>query len=117
MTIAPLQLYKCLADETRLLCMLLIQQEGELCVCELTTALADSQPKISRHLGQLRECSLLQDRREGQWIYYQVNPALPDWVSQLMALTLANNQDLIKPAIRRLAAMADRPVRNQQCCA
>ncbi len=46
--------FKALADETRLRSLLLILQQGELCVCELTEALALSQPKISRHLAQLR---------------------------------------------------------------
>ncbi|WP_219013294.1 ArsR family transcriptional regulator, partial [Shewanella algae] len=40
--------FKALADETRLRSLLLILQQGELCVCELTEALALSQPKISR---------------------------------------------------------------------
>jgi len=42
----PVNFYKCLADETRLLSLLLIDKEGELCVCELTDALDVSQPKI-----------------------------------------------------------------------
>jgi ArsR family transcriptional regulator len=47
--------FKMLADSTRLRCLLLMQAEGELCVCELTHALNLSQPKISRHLAHLRE--------------------------------------------------------------
>ena len=31
----PVAFFKALADETRLKCLLLIQREGELCVCEL----------------------------------------------------------------------------------
>ena len=61
----PVQFYKCLSDETRLRCLLLIEQEGELCVCELTEALDEIQPKVSRHLAQLRKCELLIDRRQG----------------------------------------------------
>ena len=55
----PVQFYKCLADETRLKSLLLIEKEQELCVCELMAALEESQPKISRHLAQLRKCGLL----------------------------------------------------------
>ncbi len=46
-----LQLFKNLADETRLGIVLLLKARGELCVCDLCTALAQSQPKISRHLA------------------------------------------------------------------
>ncbi|MFO5512354.1 metalloregulator ArsR/SmtB family transcription factor, partial [Klebsiella pneumoniae] len=55
MSLLPLQLFKNLADETRLGIVLLLKARGELCVCDLCTALAQSQPKISRHLAMLRE--------------------------------------------------------------
>lgn len=71
------QFFKSLSDNTRLRCVTLLQKEGKLCICELTTALDLSQPKISRHLAQLRQCGLLQDSREGQWVYYRINPKLP----------------------------------------
>lgn len=55
----PIQLFKILADETRLGIVLLLSELGELCVCDLCTALDQSQPKISRHLALLRESGLL----------------------------------------------------------
>jgi ArsR family transcriptional regulator len=85
----PLQLFKCLSDETRLRCVLLLQYHGELCVCELTRALQLSQPKISRHLAQLRAFGLLQDRRQGLWVYYRIHPHLPPWAMPLLQETLA----------------------------
>lgn len=42
----PIQLFKILADETRLGIVLLLSELGELCVCDLCTALDQSQPKI-----------------------------------------------------------------------
>ncbi len=41
----PIQLFKILADETRLGIVLLLSELGELCVCNLCTALDQSQPK------------------------------------------------------------------------
>jgi predicted transcriptional regulator len=52
--IASLQLFKILSDETRLGIVLLLRR-WELCVCDLCTALEQSQPKISRHLAMLRK--------------------------------------------------------------
>jgi ArsR family transcriptional regulator len=112
----PLQFFKCLADETRLRCMLLIEHEGELCVCELTEALQDSQPKISRHLAQLRGCNLLIDRRQGQWIFYRINPGLPDWAQQVLTQTLSANAHYLKQSVKNLQDMGDRPERAQACC-
>jgi len=116
MNIEPLKFYKCLADETRLLMMLLIHLEKELCVCELTEALQISQPKVSRHLAQLRECQLLQDRREGQWVFYQLNPSLPQWVQEVLSVTAKANTAFIHQAQQTLCSMGDRPQRKIQCC-
>ncbi|WP_249417607.1 metalloregulator ArsR/SmtB family transcription factor [Pusillimonas minor] len=81
----PVFFFKCLGDETRCRIMLLLAGEGELCVCDLTEALAEGQSKVSRHLAQLRHCGLLEDRRDGQWVYYRVAPSLPDWATVLFA--------------------------------
>ncbi len=78
---------RALADLTRLRILMLLLQEEELCVCELTHALDMVQPKISRHLAVLREKGILQDRRNGLWIFYRLHPDLPDWaVKTLQAL-------------------------------
>lgn len=112
----PTQLFKCLGDETRLRLLLLIHAEEELCVCELTTALDDIQPKISRHLAQLRNCDLLLDRRQGQWIFYRLNPKLPAYVDEVLQSTLRGNAALIRKDKQRLSKMGDRPKRQAQCC-
>ncbi len=89
----PENYFKCLSDETRLRCMMLLYKEGALCVCELTAALELSQPKISRHLAQLRQTGLLVDSRMGQWVYYQLNPQLPAWA---FAVLEAAEQAVVK---------------------
>lgn len=113
---SPPDVFKCLADATRARLALLILREGELCVCELIHALDDSQPKISRHLAQLRSCGLLVDRRQGQWIYYRLNPQLPQWVSTVLETTLQAHQPWLQTDAQRLDAMGDRPQRTSTCC-
>ena len=112
----PVSFYKCLADETRLRCVILIEQEEELCVCELTRALDEIQPKVSRHLAQLRQCELLTDRRQGQWVFYKINPALPNWARAVLTHTAKANQDFIKQSMNNLASMGSRPDRTKICC-
>lgn len=114
--IDPLQFFKCLADETRLKSLILIQSEGELCVCELMAALEEIQPKISRHLALLREHKIVLDRRQGQWIYYRLNPELPDWAKAVLAETTQSNQPYIKANLKKLCCMGDRPERAKACC-
>ncbi len=113
--LTPEQLFKCLSDNTRLRCIVLLHQQGRLCVCELTEALALSQPKISRHLANLRQCGLLADSREGQWVFYQINPQLPDWVLPLLdnMLIAAETQPWFAQDRLRLQKMNNRP---EICC-
>ncbi|ENU4318327.1 metalloregulator ArsR/SmtB family transcription factor [Acinetobacter baumannii] len=77
--------FKCLSDETRLNIVTLISENKELCVCDLTAKLQLSQPKISRHLALLRASGLLQDRRQSQWVYYSINPQLPNWCFEILS--------------------------------
>jgi len=95
---------------------MLIQQEGELCVCELMEALQESQPKISRHLAQLRKFDLLSDRRQGQWVFYSINPSLPEWASEILSTTSQFNSSFIKESLDNLSLMRSRPDREQACC-
>lgn len=114
--LSPPEVFKCLADETRARATLLIASHGELCVCELMCALDDSQPKISRHLAQLRSSGLLLDRRQGQWVYYRLNPSLPAWVHEVLQVTLRENAEWLQENASRLHSMDGRPVRETACC-
>ncbi|AOM41355.1 metalloregulator ArsR/SmtB family transcription factor [Xenorhabdus hominickii] len=80
----PLHFFKYLSDETRLRIMLLLRETGELCVCDISTALQEQQSKTSRHLAMLREAGLLLDRREGKWIYYRLSPHIPVWAANVL---------------------------------
>lgn len=87
MILDPGVLFQALSDPTRLRIVSLLAAETELCVCELTHALDLSQPMISRHLSNLRETGLVDDRRAGKWIYYRLHPELPNWASDVLART------------------------------
>ena len=76
--------FKCLSDPTRLAILALVLKQENICVCELTAQLELSQPKISRHLALLRNLSILLDQRKGQWIYYRLNPNLPQWAHAIL---------------------------------
>jgi len=111
--IEAIDLFKALSDATRLRIVMLIHLEGELCVCELMTALSDSQPKVSRHLAQLKRSGLLLDRKQKQWVYYRLNPELKGWVSQLITDACKDSDAFLDENKSRLATMNDRP---DNCC-
>lgn len=113
--LTPVSLFKCLADETRARMTLLIASLGELCVCELTAALAEAQPKVSRHLAQLRGCGLLEDERRGQWVYYRLHPDLPCWVREALKCVLESNADWIAENLQRINLMTGPAGRADRC--
>ena len=115
-SLEPARLFKCLGDETRLTLTLLIRREGELCVCEMTCALEESQPKVSRHLAQLRTCGLLSDRREGQWVYYRIAETAPEWVTEVLLAAEKGQAERLVSLQARLDGMGNRPERRLTMC-
>lgn len=63
---------KALGEDTRLKIVLLLCQE-EMCVCEMMTRLGLSQSSASHHLKVLKQAQLVNDRRDGKWIFYSLN--------------------------------------------
>ena len=117
MTIDANTLFAALSNEIRLRCLMLLQLEGELCVCELTHALDLSQPMISRHLALLREMGLVDTRRMGQWMYYSIHPKIAAWAKNVLNETAQANKRN-PPFIddhNALKGMPDRP--GASCCA
>jgi len=111
MNIAVEPFFAALANQTRLRCLVLLLERGELCVCELTEAIGAAQPTISRHLAQLRETGLVSGRRQGLWIHYRVHPDLPAWATHVLEQTAlgVRGQPPFADDLAALAAMPDRP--------
>lgn len=65
-------LFHALSDETRLV-LLDRLKDGEQCVCELTDAMNAAQSRLSFHLKVLKDAGLVEDRREGRWMYYSLS--------------------------------------------
>ena len=65
------EVFKAVADPCRLRILKLLK-EGELCVCEIMTALKKPQSSTSHHLSILKESGLVKERRDGKWSYYRL---------------------------------------------
>jgi len=63
-----------IASPQRIAILLLIGR-GEACVCHLEASLGWRQAYISQHLMALRKADILQDRREGRYIFYSLKDA------------------------------------------
>jgi len=97
------RLFKALGDETRLRIIALLSH-GDLCVCHIHEALGLSQPNVSRQLAVLRAAGIVEDRRNGKWVYYRlVWPGDADCERQLRNLvrTFAR-RDVLRRDVEKL---------------
>ncbi|MBX7496967.1 metalloregulator ArsR/SmtB family transcription factor [Qipengyuania sp. 6B39] len=82
--------FRALADPTRLRILRLLGSM-ELAVGEVAQVLAQSQPRVSRHIGILCDAGLAERRREGSWTFVRggdmgsATPLLCHGVSRLLA--------------------------------
>lgn len=74
-TVAPWDVFAALADESRMRILRLLLETGErICVCEFVDSLEIPQYTISKHLRVLCDKGLVQQEKEGRWVYF----SLPD---------------------------------------
>lgn len=104
-------IFDIIGDLTRRRILALLIGEGELCVCELTAALDEIQPKISRHLSVIREAGLVTVRREGTWVFYRISAPLPRWQRDMLDAMRDGAVPELRADRMRLKKMAGRPMR------
>ena len=123
-----INIFKALSDETRLRILKLLEH-GELCVCDLFSALDMVQPKVSFHLSVLKDAGLITDRKEGRWVHYRLDDT--DILRRFMLLTVMErvSEEVISDDRARLGAflenkkdaicnekMAAAPLKKTKCC-
>ncbi|GAB3179457.1 hypothetical protein GCM10027291_45690 [Telluribacter humicola] len=77
------QVYALAGNEARLKILYLIQQQNELCPCDLSDILQMTVPAISQHLRKLKDASLVRTRKTGQTIFYSIIPDQASIIGQL----------------------------------
>lgn len=73
--------------------LFVLQNERELCPCDISDILGMSVPGVSQHLKRLKEAGLVQGRRDGVMILYTLSEA-----GQLLAdeIDMINNPELAR---------------------
>ncbi|AJC87612.1 ArsR/SmtB family transcription factor [Campylobacter insulaenigrae] len=71
-----LKITSAINDESRILILAFLQENGKLCVCDLQNSLNMSQSRLSRHLKILKEAGFLDVDRQGVWAYYKIKENL-----------------------------------------
>ena len=62
---------KALSDENRVRALMMLCK-GELCVCQLIEMLRLAPSTVSKHMSILRQARLVESRKDGRWMYYQL---------------------------------------------
>lgn len=66
------QILSLAGNEVRLKILFLLQEEGELCPCDLSDILGMTIPAVSQHLRKLKDGNIIKSRKEGQTIFYSL---------------------------------------------
>lgn len=82
-------------NEVRLKIFYLLDQERELCPCDLADILRMSVPAISQHLRKMRDGNMITSRKMGKTIFYSIDAAALEILSPLMGR-------IEKPALKKM---------------
>lgn len=107
-----IKIFKALSDETRLRIYLLLLQ-SELCVCELVNILNMEQSRISHSIRILKEAELIDNRREGKWMVYAVNP---ETENNRIIQGLKNELELPEQDLKNIAKCKEEKIRENFKC-
>lgn len=84
--------FKALGEETRLR-MLEIIAEEELCNCQLMERMNISQSLVSHHIKILKQAGIIDERRNGKWMYYTINTENTEAYLVSLCTKLINQED------------------------
>lgn len=99
------EIFKALSVPIRLRIAVLLTT-GELCVCNLVKILSMPQSTISRHLAILKSYRIINDRRDGKWIYYSLAADETELSKEIIKLiTMLENEQPYKADLLKLSQL------------
>jgi len=90
-----------LNDETRVLIIRFLAENGPLCVCDMQTSLGMIQSRLSRHLKILKEAGFVRVDRKGTWAYYSIRSPLDRFRSE--AIEEIRHLAIVLPKLQKLS--------------
>lgn len=66
------RIFSLAGSTVRLKILYLLEEESELCPCDLSDILGMTVPAVSQHLRKMKDAGIITNRREGQTIYYSL---------------------------------------------
>jgi ArsR family transcriptional regulator, lead/cadmium/zinc/bismuth-responsive transcriptional repressor len=90
-TLSVAQIFKALADDTRIRIAYALSEEDELCVCDVANIVGSTTATASHHLRLLRNLGLAKYRKEGKLVYYSLDD---DHVKQLIQIAFEHQKEV-----------------------
>jgi len=99
------EIFKAVGEETRLRIMrLLVKFQEELCACEIIDIIEKPQYNISKNLKILVKAGLIEERRDGKMMVYQVKKGdrINDKMSELISQVKCSSNEIFKNDFKRM---------------
>jgi DNA-binding transcriptional ArsR family regulator len=93
------RIFKALGDVTRLKIIRFLH-DGEKCVCEIGPHVGQMQPVVSRHLKILKDCGIVQFRKDGNRRLYSLTD--PKFVKVLDSIDVELTRSLSQRLIEKM---------------
>ncbi|GAB6928084.1 metalloregulator ArsR/SmtB family transcription factor [Paenibacillus sp. JCM 10914] len=84
------EIFKALADPTRVKVAYMLDRGGELCVCDVAEVLGSSTATASHHLRTLKNKDIAKSRKDGKNVYYSLKD---DHIRTLLHMTLEHQKE------------------------
>lgn len=86
------EIFKALADPTRVKVAYMLDRGGELCVCDVAEVLGSSTATASHHLRTLKNKNIAKSRKAGKNVYYSLKD---DHIRTLLHMTLEHQKERV----------------------
>lgn len=98
-----IEIFRALSDETRLrIIHLLVLSNKALCVCEIVDALEEPQYNISRHLKVLRNAGLIEEVKDGRWVYCSLVKRSDSFINHILRAISSISNEILTSDYREL---------------
>jgi ArsR family transcriptional regulator, lead/cadmium/zinc/bismuth-responsive transcriptional repressor len=85
--------FSLVGNDVRIKILYLLQEEGQLCPCDLSDILGMNISAISQHLRKMKDGKIVNTKKTGQTIFYSISPEYSDILKPVFKL-ITNNKVL-----------------------
>lgn len=85
--------FSLVGNDVRIKILYLLQEEGQLCPCDLSDILGMNISPISQHLRKLKDSKIIVSKKTGQTIFYSISPEYVEILKPVFKL-ITNNKVL-----------------------